>query len=195
MREISFNPLTKIMINLEPSIGMLIEPENWTAETSKLIAKVKAVGQNVSVIYFAKNNGQTDLVCYPAMQELAQKNNVDNLITFYETDLSDLTSLKGMLKFKQIYCFENEKRKSELINIFEQNNVIICPNFNVNCSELAQTTSWLANGQLEAYLKQYHHNYVINGYVIEGQKLGKKMVIQQQILKSVIISKLNKVFI
>ncbi|ATZ18755.1 riboflavin kinase/FAD synthetase [Williamsoniiplasma somnilux] len=172
MIEIKINPLTRMMLNLKPTLGVIGYPEQWNNLTNEIINEAKKNNQPVTLLYFEKDYAQNNLLSYEAIVKKAENAGVDQLITVYENGFLPLDYYKHLFNLSNVVVFKNESRIEELQKVYN-NNLTIFAKDNILEPTNLEDIEILNNADLKKYKQKYNANYFVKGFVGEGQKLGR----------------------
>lgn len=185
-----YNNLSRIMINLQESMALVCDFENWSNYEEELVSNLKKLAKNyelnTTLLVPVTREINTGLWNYENIKKLADKKNITNVIFYVLNDFT--TDDNQEYLHSNLYEFLNIKKIIVLDNFKIKNTTVFSSEFfkkfwNNNCFLIEETIDEQKNSLrkilLEADFKKFKEKtglyYKISGRVSEGKKMGRNL--------------------
>ncbi|AUM62667.1 riboflavin kinase [Spiroplasma monobiae] len=183
-----YNNMTMIMMNLEDSVGLIADFENWSQKEDKQIEKLKTLSKesNLSSTLFVVTSREMNYGLWNAQNIIkkAEQNNIDYVI-FYHTNammnqmtdealfknIEDFLSIRKMIVTKDYIDSNYSKFSTKFIEDNWKENSIVIDSITTN--DLEQNLNLLKESNFKEFEKINGLSYKFDARVSEGKKLGR----------------------
>ncbi|WP_338984280.1 riboflavin kinase [Spiroplasma endosymbiont of Diplazon laetatorius] len=183
-----YNNLTMIMMNLEDSVGLIADFENWSKKEDKQIEELKKISKenNLKSTLFVVTSREMNYGLWNTdnITKKAQENEIDYVI-FYSTNSmmdhmqdSDLYSnIANFLSIKKMIVSNNyidnnySRLKTDFIKENWLHNAIILETNETK--DLNDNLNLLIESKFKEFKELNNLNYIFDARVSEGKKLGR----------------------
>ncbi|AOG60523.1 riboflavin kinase/FAD synthetase [Spiroplasma helicoides] len=188
---INYNNLSRILLNLDDSIALVSDFQNWNEFEDRMIIKLKNVANKLGIktTIFIPTISETDYGIWNKKNivNLANEHKIDQVI-FYINRITNnkeekqyiYENIKNMLSIKNILISDNFKLDKSyyydtdfFVNFWKEN-CIVFDNF-LNKANPLNLYNLLKTSNFLDFKKITKLDYQFSGRVVEGKKLGRKI--------------------
>ncbi|AHI53903.1 riboflavin kinase/FAD synthetase [Spiroplasma sabaudiense Ar-1343] len=190
---IYYNPLARMLYNLEPNLVLISDLGNWTNNHNQQIDKLYEEGKKrnlkTAVVIFKKDYIESNRLWNEKnLVEKFHQSKVDYLIIYYynklffnseaqqwldEFNLMKINlNTKGCLYDESFTLFDKGLIKPHWVSCFEQESLILPKVINEEKNDLLKL---LKTNQFDKFFEKTGVNYTFEEFILTGKQLGRKI--------------------
>ncbi|ATZ17332.1 riboflavin kinase/FAD synthetase [Williamsoniiplasma luminosum] len=177
MNKIIYNPMTMIMLHLEPSIGLVGNWSEWSNVEDEII-KLGIDSQEKLTLINIVVDDRLKVISENAIISQMEKYGIHDFLTFIvpnfkNPDFWNFESFKSMLHFKKIIINVDHPFFDAIQQTMTKTKMLPVTLLKTADSLFSKAQTLLKNGEIKGYQSLTGANYNFSGFVVKGQQLGR----------------------